>query len=89
MTRHTATLTAETQKNIPDPTLRVRRLNDDFRRDIFNSNLGELFYTAGVAALKDEAIFALVQEVQTYEDFNPNNDPYGEHDFGSLTSSPP
>ena len=68
----------------PAPTP-VRELNDALRRNIFSPvALGEVFLTAGVAALSDEARFALVDEVRCLEDFTPDNDPYGEHDFGRI-----
>jgi hypothetical protein len=84
MTTQTAALTAKARNYIADPTARVRELNDNFRRDIFNRNLGTLIITAGVAAMKDEDRFALVREVQCFEDFNEGNDPYGEHEFGAI-----
>lgn len=67
-----------------DTTAQTRELNDNLRRDIFNINLGTLFFTPGVSALKDEDRFALITEVQTFEDFNASNDPYEEHDFGAV-----
>jgi len=37
--------------------------------------------TPGVQALPD--MLGLVQAVQEFDRFTPENDPYGEHDFGS------
>lgn len=84
MYRETAALTASAKNNAEIINARVRELNDNFRRDIFNPSLGELFLTAGVGALKDGDRFALIQEVQCFEDFDEGNDPYGEHDFGRI-----
>ncbi len=39
--------------------------------------------TRGVAAL--DCIDAVLEAVRSYSTFNANNDPYGEHDFGSFT----
>jgi hypothetical protein len=65
-------------------TGRVRELNDDFRRDIFNTDLGELFLTESVSAMQDKDVRALISKVSCFEDFNEDNDPYGEHDFGNV-----
>lgn len=67
-----------------DTTALTRELNDNFRRDIFNNNLGTLIFTAGVVALADSDLFALADEVRCFEDFNESNDPYEEHDFGAV-----
>jgi len=29
-------------------------------------------------------VIGLMKEVETFDAFTPDNDPYGEHDFGSL-----
>lgn len=54
----------------------IARLNDAFRAQ------GNFVATAGVAAL--DSLDGLVEAVRTYDDFGPDNDPYGEHDFGKL-----
>jgi hypothetical protein len=51
--------------------------NDVFRRSGFGVHL-----TTGVQALVN--ILGLIQAVQNFNDFNEDNDPYGEHDFGKL-----
>jgi hypothetical protein len=81
MYRETASLTMKTKN---DPIARVRELNDNFRRNIFDRALGTLIFTAGVAALMDSDRFALMDEVRCFEDFNEGNDPYKEHDFGAI-----
>lgn len=40
--------------------------------------------TSAVSALPDEEMQALFMEVQTFEEFTPDNDPYREHDFGAI-----
>ena len=70
---------AATPRNI------VCELNDNLRRNLFAPTLyGEVLFTAGVSALRDDDRFALLDEVRCFEDFTPNNDPYGEHDFGRI-----
>jgi hypothetical protein len=42
-----------------------------------------VFYTAGVRdGIMD--LIGLSQAVESFNNFNDNNDPHGEHDFGSL-----
>jgi len=53
-------------------------LNDRFRGMCI-----DVFYTAGIRdSISD--IVALSIAVENYNDFNEDNDPWGEHDFGSL-----
>jgi len=60
---------------------RVRVLNDNFRSTFIG---GQVVMTAGVAALcLDVKARALIQ-VQTFTGFDVDNDPHGEHDFGSF-----
>ncbi len=40
--------------------------------------------TAGVAALPEVERDALIAAVRTFDTFDPDNDPYGEHDFGAV-----
>ena len=40
--------------------------------------------TAGVYALPDMIKAAALQKAATFDQFNENNDPHGEHDFGSF-----
>ena len=63
----------------------VRELNDNLRRNLFAPSLhGEVLFTAGVSALRDDNRLALPDEVRCFEDFTPDNDQYGEHDFGAV-----
>ena len=56
-------------------------LNDDARRFLTD---GKIFITAGIAALPLTDQAAIIDRVRTFADFTPDNDPYGEHDFGSF-----
>jgi hypothetical protein len=40
--------------------------------------------TPGVAALGREAVQRIFQTASVFDDFRKENDPYGEHDFGSF-----
>jgi hypothetical protein len=81
----TATSLAFNETTSATYTARVRELNDTLRRNILSPiALGEVVLTAGVAALKDDDRFALLDAVCCFEDFDESNDPYGEHDFGAV-----
>ncbi len=68
----------------------IARLNDQLRREVTSeggSQLGKLTMTAGVAGLSPEVLFLLVRAVREYDNFtsgSEGNDPYGEHDFGTI-----
>ncbi len=60
---------------------RIRVLNDNFRSTFIG---GQVVMSAGVADLPLGTRAQVVLKVQNFADFNADNDPYGEHDFGSL-----
>ena len=61
----------------------IRRLNDELRRSL---HTGIAVITPGVAALGREAVQNIFRTVSIYDDFCKENDPYGEHDFGSFVA---
>ncbi len=60
---------------------RIRCLNDAFRRTFIG---GRVMLTAGVAALPEGGLHALLGAVQAFDRFDPGNDPHGDHDFGAV-----
>jgi len=60
---------------------RIRALNDAFRTSLVG---GRALITAGVAALPQDVQAMAIRRVVTYTDFNPDNNPLGEHDFGNF-----
>lgn len=56
---------------------KIAKINDEYRRGT------KFTVTPGVQELVD--FLGLIEAVREYKDFNEDNDPYGEHDFGSLT----
>ena len=62
-------------------TLAIAKLNDLLRTSFFG---GKVLITQGVRALGPEFESACVEAVQSFGDFSPANDPYGEHDFGIV-----
>jgi hypothetical protein len=63
-------------------TDRVRALNDAFRRTFRG---GKVMMTSGVDELPNCVKAEALRQVATFSDFTPDNDPHGEHDFGSFT----
>jgi hypothetical protein len=55
----------------------IAKLNDRFRRSGFG-----IMLTQGVQELED--LSGLMYEVCRFNEFTEDNDPYGEHDFGSI-----
>ncbi len=55
----------------------IAQLNDEFRRQRH-----DWYITRGAQSLPD--LPGLLQAVQDFNTFTPDNDPYGEHDFGSI-----
>lgn len=53
-----------------------------FSNDVFRRRGHHFMITDEVQYLPD--VCGLITAVQTYKDFSPDNDPYGEHDFGTL-----
>ena len=62
-------------------THRIRVLNDNFRSTFIG---GQVVMTAGVADLSLGARAHVLAKVQTFVEFTADNDPHGEHDFGSF-----
>ena len=62
-------------------TARIRELNDAFSRTFAG---GKVTMTAGVYALPDMVKAAALQKAATFDQFNEDNDPHGEHDFGGF-----
>lgn len=57
----------------------IRELNDQFRTRLVG---GRLMLTAGTAGRPDTA--DILKRVVTFDTFSTDNDPHGEHDFGSF-----
>ncbi|WP_163381372.1 DUF3768 domain-containing protein [Cyclobacterium sp. SYSU L10401] len=76
---------------------KIAQLNDDFRKGITCLSVppefliqqsskvpGVIVATAGIEALMLEEKVEIFQKIKSFDDFTPDNDPYGEHDFGSF-----
>lgn len=77
---------------------KIAQLNDEFRQGLSccaitpdnlilrsKSNVsGTVVMTQSIDALATLDKISLMEKVINYSDFTPDNDPYGEHDFGSF-----
>ena len=60
---------------------RIRELNDGFRSSFSG---GRIMMTAGVIELPEAITAKALELVATFDQFSEDNDPHGEHDFGSF-----
>jgi hypothetical protein len=59
----------------------IAELNDKLRH---NGDGGHVFVTRGVAARGAGFVLAARRAVRAFNGFSPDNDPYGERDFGAF-----
>ena len=64
-----------------DKTARIRELNDAFRRTLVG---GRVMLTIGIDALPAAEKAAVLAKTRTFDAFNGDHDPHGEHDFVSF-----
>jgi Protein of unknown function (DUF3768) len=63
-------------------TERIAELNDLLRKTFTG---GRIVITAGIAALPETDRAAILEKVQTFDAFCPDNNPHGQRDFGSFS----
>ena len=61
-------------------TAKIAALNDQARQTFMECRV---IITEGVQALGD--VDVVLRQVQLFDAFTPDNDPYGKHNFGSIT----
>jgi Protein of unknown function (DUF3768) len=66
----------------PSRAKRIADLNDEFRKSLVTG--GRSYMTAGVNAKGADFVAQALGKVIAFDDFNADNDPHGEHDFGSF-----
>ena len=69
-------------RSIEDQRQRIRELNDQLRRTFMG---GRIMLTAGFSELPNLTKARALAAIRSYDDFDESSDPYGEHDFGSVT----
>lgn len=60
----------------------ICKLNDAFRETLIG---GTFLITPGVQGMNAEDRTHALIKLTGFKDFTPDNDPYGEHDFGAFT----
>ena len=65
-----------------DSTARIRELNDAFRTA--PGHAVHVYVTRGIAAMPLEEQADIMRRVRAFTAFTQDNDPWGEHDFGSF-----
>jgi hypothetical protein len=60
---------------------KIVELNDAFRRSLSG---GRVMKTASIAALPGEVQACILWRLRNFSEFTADNDPHGEHDFGSF-----
>ena len=63
---------------------RIAQLNDALRHDPGTGAHGRIVMTRGVSALGIPFTLRALAELKSFDTFTTDNDPYGEHDFGSF-----
>ena len=66
------------QTVVNETSAKIAAINDKHRQ-----NMEGCTVTRGIVAMGDDAKEIFVK-VRDFSDFNEDNDPYGEHDFGSF-----
>ncbi len=71
----------EQDEHLDAETLAIRTLNDQLRASFSG---GRVVMTQGVQALSDDTIGRVFKAVREFDDFTPDNDPYGTREFGMV-----
>ena len=80
---------SEDTEDTEDTQMTIADINDRFRTAILqetqtNTGRGRVSLTQGVVSLNFDTQMRILTAVQAYSDFDPEDDPYGEHDFGVI-----
>ena len=60
---------------------KIAFLNDGLRRTFAR---GKVVMTDGVGALPEDVLTQVLERVRHFDEFTKDNDPHGEHDFGTF-----
>lgn len=83
---------AAARRIVEDRTLKIAQINDGFRQAVIRSferfrqplKVGLLVMTEGIADLHEDVRMDILKKVSEFDDFNADNDPWKEHDFGAF-----
>lgn len=77
-----ADITPDWKLDVAMRKARIRTINDALRHGCFDN--ASVMVTSGVQEQGAEFVGRAASLVDGYSDFSPDNDPHGEHDFGSF-----
>ena len=63
---------------------KIAELNDQLRQNLFTPGQNQVFISNGVNSLLYIEQVRLLDKVQKFNDFNEENNPYGERDFSRI-----
>lgn len=63
---------------------KIAELNDQLRQNLFTPGQNQVFVSAAVSSLPYLERARLLDKVQKFNDFNEENNPYGERDFSRI-----
>ena len=63
---------------------KIAELNDQLRQNLFTPGQNQVFVSAAVSSLPYLERVRLLDKVQKFNDFNEENNPYGERDFSRI-----
>lgn len=71
-------------------TKKICKLNDHCRQNYMIPQFGQIvpcryMITRGIQELSPEDQILIGAKIRNFDQFTEDNDPYGEHDFGSIT----
>jgi len=70
--------------DVPPDANKIRELNDAFRTTFVG---GVVVITSGIEGLAPELKARVLKKVRDFRDFDGDNDPHHEHDFGAFELS--
>lgn len=68
----------DTERVQNETSAKIAGLNDAFRK------ANPAMYTLTEGVFRTPETLGVIEAVRRFDDFNEDNDPYGEHDFGSF-----
>lgn len=63
-------------------SLKIRKLNDQLRT---TNTGGRVIVTQGIQSLPPNTLSKILPTISNFTNFTEDNDPYEEHDFGTVT----
>ena len=63
---------------------KIRELNDAFRKSLQPDENNRAIVTQGIQDQGEKFMYPVFDRVRAFDDFSPDNDPHGEHDFGAF-----